>query len=536
VGMGGVGHLAATLFQPSPDGRHIAYVSTKSGAYEVWLWSADGAPDRQLTRLGASIEAMSWAPDSHSLVLAGNRYGAYDIWRIDLPDGAAHRLTQGARYEVYPVFMPDGRDILYVRLDDRWVDHEIVRIDRDGGNPRVIARDENFFDYHYGRAFGYPTISPDGQTVLFRSHRSGWINYWAVGSEGGDPWPIAPEAADQEGATWSPDGASIAFTSNRNGTVALKIVAAAGGAPQTLVEPGMGVCAHPQYSPDGTRLSFTLATPTAPSDLYVVSLGNSAVARLTDSAVGATEALLCRPEKIAYPSFDDETIHAYLYRPEAAGLPANGAGVMFIHGGPTSQFTDTHQPQVQFLVSRGYTVLLPNPRGSSGYGRRFEDLNNGDWGHGDLQDVIAGAEALRGLDDVDRDRLAIMGTSYGGIMSMAAVAFAPGVFQAAVPMSGYGDFVHMKAEQELRHIKLLEYEFGTIEENEAVYRRCSPIFNVADATTPCLLIHGTGRYPQSAASREFALALEREYKTFAYRTYPGETYYVAGTANVRQML
>jgi dipeptidyl aminopeptidase/acylaminoacyl peptidase len=180
--------------------------------------------------------------------------------------------------------------------------------------------------------------------------------------------------------------------------------------------------------------------------------------------------------------------------------------------------------------------LLPNPRGSSGYGRRFEDLNNGDWGHGDRQDVIAGTELLRGLDDVDRDRLAIMGTSYGGIMSMAAVAFAPGVFQAAVPMSGYGDFVHMKAEQELRHIKLLEYEFGPIDANEAIYRRCSPIFNVAGATTPCLVIHGTGRYPQSAASREFALALEREYKTFSYRTYPDETYYVAGTANVRQML
>jgi dipeptidyl aminopeptidase/acylaminoacyl peptidase len=536
VGMGGVGHLAATLFQPSPDGRHIAYVSTKSGAYEVWLWSADGAPERQLTRLGASIEAMSWAPDGRSLALAGNRSGAYDICRIDLPDGAPHRLTRDARYEVYPIFTPDGREILYVRLDERWVDHEIVRIDRDGGNPRVILRDENFFDYHYGRTFGYPTISPDGQTVLFRSHRSGWINYWAVGIDGGEPWPIAPDAADQEDAAWSPDGQSIVFTSNRNGTLDLKIVAATGGEPQTLIAPEMGVCAHPQWSPDGARISFTLASPTAPGDLCVFSVADGAVARLTDSGVGATEARLCRPEKIAYPSFDDETIHAYLYRPTAAGLPANGGGVMFIHGGPTSQFMDTYQPQVQFLVSRGYTVLLPNPRGSSGYGRRFEDLNNGDWGRGDLQDVIAGAELLRGLDDVDRDRLAIMGTSYGGIMSMAAVAFAPGVFQAAVPMSGYGDFVHMKSEQELRHIKLLEYEFGPLAANEAVYRRCSPIFKVADATTPCLVIHGTGRYPQSAASRDFALALEREYKTFAYRTYPDETYYVAGTANVRRML
>jgi dipeptidyl aminopeptidase/acylaminoacyl peptidase len=121
-------------------------------------------------------------------------------------------------------------------------------------------------------------------------------------------------------------------------------------------------------------------------------------------------------------------------------------------------------------------------------------------------------------------------------MSMAAVSFAPGSFQAAIPMSGYGDFLHMKAEQELRHIKLLEYEFGPLEGNEEVYRRCSPLFEVHRVTTPCFVIHGAGRYPQSAAGKEFALALEREYKTFKYKTYPNETYYVASPANVRQML
>ena len=132
--------------------------------------------------------------------------------------------------------------------------------------------------------------------------------------------------------------------------------------------------------------------------------------------------------------------------------------------------------------------------------------------------------------------MAITGVSYGGIMSMAAVSFAPGYFQASIPASGYGDFVHMKAEQELRHIKLLEYEFGTLEAHADVYRKCSSILMVHQATTPCFLIHGVGKYPHSAASREFALALEREYKTFAYKTYPGETYYVASPANVRQML
>jgi dipeptidyl aminopeptidase/acylaminoacyl peptidase len=536
VGLGSVGHLAAFLFAPSPDGRFIAYVSQKSGAYEVWLWSADGEPDRQLTRLGSAIESLAWAPDSSALVISANRYGAYDVYRVDVPGGETHRLTDDPRYEVYATFTADGKDILYVRLDDRWVDHEIVRIGRDGSNPRVIATDENFFDYHYGRTFGYPTASPDGKLVFFRSHRSGWINYWVVPPDGGEARPLAPQDADQEGGAWSPDGAWFAYTSNDNGTVDLRIVPSAGSEPRILVAPELGVCSHPQWSPDGTRISFLLATPTSPADLHMVDVDTGAVRRLTDSSVGATARMLVTPEKIAYASFDGETIHAYLYRPRSIGVPANGAGIVFVHGGPTSQFMDTFQPQVQFFVQRGYTMLLPNPRGSSGYGRRFEDLNNRDWGHGDLQDVIFGAEELKKLDDVDPGKLGITGTSYGGIMSMAAVAFAPGYFQAAIPMSGYGDFLHMREEQELRHIKLLEYEFGPLEGNEDIYRRCSPIFQVAQATTPCFVIHGVGKYPQSAAGKEFALALEREYKTFSYKTYPGETYYVASRPNVRQML
>ena len=536
VGMGSVGHLASFMYAPSADGKHIAYVSQKSGAYEVWLWSADGEPDRQVTRLGGVIESLAWSPDDSAVVISANRYGVYDIYRVDVPDGGTHRLTSHANYEVYPTFTADGMDILFTRLDQRWVDHEIVRMGRDGSDQRVVGTDENFFDYHYGRTFGYPTASPDGKWVFFRSHRSGWINYWAITPDGGEPRQLAPQQADQEGGAWSGDGQWFAYTSNTNGTTDIRIVPASGGEPRVLVAPEVGVCAHPQWSPDGRTISFTLATPTSPADLHVVDVESGEVRRLTNSALGGTAKMLAAPEKVSYASFDGETIHAYLYRPKSIGVEANGAGVVFVHGGPTSQFMDTLQPHVQFFAQRGYTVILPNPRGSSGYGRRFEDLNNADWGHGDLQDVIYAAEELKKLGDVDPGKMGITGTSYGGIMSMAAVSFAPGYFQASIPMSGYGDFVHMKGEQELRHVKLLEFEFGTLEENRDVYLRCSPLYKVADATTPCFVVHGTGVYPQSAAGKDFVLALEREYKIFKYKTYPGETYYVASTPNVRQML
>ncbi|NNM31839.1 MAG: S9 family peptidase [Gemmatimonadetes bacterium] len=210
---------------------------------------------------------------------------------------------------------------------------------------------------------------------------------------------------------------------------------------------------------------------------------------------------------------------------------------MWIHGGPTSQFNDTFQQHVQFFADRGYAVLLPNIRGSSGYGKAFEDANNGCWGHCDLEDVLAGAEYLKALPYVDPDRIGITGTSYGGIMSMNAATFAPGAFQASIAASGYADWVHFyRAENELRHVKLLEYELGPFETSEQVWAASSSINAVSEVATPMFLLHGQGLYPGSDQTELFARALENQYKPFRYEVYEGETYYVGGRSNRRQML
>jgi dipeptidyl aminopeptidase/acylaminoacyl peptidase len=250
---------------------------------------------------------------------------------------------------------------------------------------------------------------------------------------------------------------------------------------------------------------------------------------------GGAERRLIAPEKIAYKSFDGLTINAYLYKPPHLKQDEKVPGILWIHGGPTSQFSDAYTANMQFFAQQGYAVLAPNIRGSSGYGRHFEDLNDGDWGHDDLKDVIAGVEYLKRLEYVNPSAMGITGTSYGGCMSMSAVGFAPGVFQAAIPASGYADWVAMYDEQELRHVKLLEYEFGPIETHKHIYQKCSPLYAVKQATTPTLVIHGEGGLPRSAASSDFVKAMEKEYKTVRYKTYPNEGYYVGSLANTRKM-
>jgi dipeptidyl aminopeptidase/acylaminoacyl peptidase len=192
----------------------------------------------------------------------------------------------------------------------------------------------------------------------------------------------------------------------------------------------------------------------------------------------------------------------------------------------------------------GYTVLAPNIRGSSGYGKAFEDANNPCWTRCDLRDVVAGAAFLRRQPGVDPARIGITGNSYGGIMTMAAVAREPDVFQAAAPQSGYADWLSfMEYNNELQHTKLLAWEWGPWPDSAAVYRRNSSIFEAHRVTAPVFVIQGEGRLPAwrpnvmpIPASQEYVHALERLNKVVHYKVYPGETYYVTGRENSRQVL
>jgi dipeptidyl aminopeptidase/acylaminoacyl peptidase len=536
--------VATGLVRLSPAGDRLAYLSDKGGNPEIWLWDLKNGSERRLTNLGSRINALSWSPDGRSIALSALRYGQFDVWTVEIASGAVVRVTSDPRYETYPAWTPDGRSLLYLRADDRWADHEVMIVPATGGEGRVIATDKDMFDYGTigtRSKFGYPLISPDGKSVLFKSHRSGWINYWVVDLAGGVPRPLLGESADQSDARWSPDGKWVALASLSNGTQHLKVVAATGGVARTLTTHPLGVAGSPEWSIDGSRLAYTLATPTRPQDLYLVPATGGVAKRLTISVDAAIEQTLIVPEKVTYRS-DEFTISGYLYQPPAAS--GRVPGIMYIHGGPTSQFSDTYLPQAQFLARMGYVVLAPNIRGSSGYGKAFEDANNPCWTHCDLRDVVAGVELLKTMSSVDPTRMGITGNSYGGIMSMGAVAHAPGVFQAAVPQSGYANWISFQDyNTELQHTKLNAYEWGSYPDSAHVYRRNSAIFSAHRVTTPVLLIQGEGVgqswrpgvYPITA-SLEFAHALDRLNKVVMLKTYPGESYYVTGRENSRQVL
>ncbi len=510
----------------SSDGKWMGYVAGSGRAQDLWLWSVADRRARRLTHLGAWISSWSWAPDGRRIAFAAALRGNPDIYTVDVPNGDVQRLSGDSQYDVYPTWTPDGRTIVFVRLNESWVDHDVIAMNAaDGSGSRVIVRDTDFFDYRRGQEFGPAQVSPRGDLVLFRSHRSGWLNWWLVPMEGGEPRPLAPEPADQNAqkpfrgyAQWSPDGGTVAYTSNLNGTGVLRIIGVDGGEPRTLVAPEVGVVANHTWSPDGRSIAYTLDTPRHPTDLFVVGVNDGKVSRLTRSVADSSlHDALFASEKVSYPSSDGLTIHAYLFRPASPPPPNGHPAIVWIHGGPTSQFDDSWRRQWEshYFVKHGYAVLLPNVRGSSGYGLDFEKLSENCWGRCDMEDVVAGVEFLRTLPEVNADRVAATGTSYGGFMSMAASVFAPGVFRAAVPTrSGYGDWLWAVEEYFAEaEIKLLEFELGPLDTSREVYRRSSPSFYAAEVDTPLLVI-GT---KENRPMRRFVDEVARYYKPVRYR-------------------
>ena len=225
------------------------------------------------------------------------------------------------------------------------------------------------------------------------------------------------------------------------------------------------------------------------------------------------------PERVVYSSSDGLEIPAFIYKPEKS----NQAGIVYVHGGPTGQSMFEWDLLVQFLVAKGYTVIAPNYRGSTGYGVNFEHKNFGDWGGGDTQDCISSAIYLRQIG-VDPARIAIMGGSYGGYMTVCALSRDP-EYHFACGISKFGDSnLYSSWAQCSRELRLYtEIFLGRPRENRKAYLSGSPIHNVENVQKPVLILHGLlDDIVPPEASEEWVEALKRHGKTFEYKTYAGE--------------
>lgn len=280
---------------------------------------------------------------------------------------------------------------------------------------------------------------------------------------------------------------------NADASTELSIIDTTTGALLELPDYPAGDLRGVNFSDDESVLVFYVNSDTSPSNLYAWKVGSEDITRLSDTLSPAINPEhLVASEVIRFPSFDELAIPSLLYQPHQASAEQQVPAIIFIHGGPGGQTRKGYNPLVQHLVNHGYAMLGVNNRGSSGYGKTFYHLDDRKHGEADLQDIVYAKKYLQSLPWVDADKIVVMGGSYGGYLTMAALAFTD-EFDAGINIFGVTNWVRT-----LESIppwwasfrKSLYDELGDPAEDRQRLERISPLFHADQVQVPVLIVQG----------------------------------------------
>jgi dipeptidyl aminopeptidase/acylaminoacyl peptidase len=568
----------------SPDGKSIAFISNLSGRNNLWLVPAEGGWPVQLTVSDQRQTAPAWSPDGKWIAYQSDYDGdeQWDIFLVSPKTGKVVNLTQTREIaELNPTWSPDGRYLAYevkpktsaayeIDIYDmvlREVKHLTTSTPQDKRNMIPIwskdgayivytqeqakGTDSNIFIVHV--ATGKSTlltphesehlyfandVSPDGQRVLLSSNAAnGFENIATLEIATKKITWLTKDKWEIRGGEFSPDGKHITFSANVDGNEDIYLHDVATGKstvlqiPKGVNEPAGG---HSAFTKDGSRLLYFHNGPTAPGDLWVYTIATGKSHQVTHSLVaGVRSQDMVEPYLVHYPSRDGKwTISAFLYVPFNMARNGQNAAIVYIHGGPTAQSMNSFNRFVQFAANQGYMVLAPNYRGSTGYGKEFQQANLFDMGGGDLQDVLAGVDWIKQTGHLDPKKIAVMGGSYGGYLSMMAVTKAPDVWAAGVPIV---PFVNWFTEIEHEDPVLQQSDLATMGDvvtNKALYEDRSPINFIDQIKAPLLLLAG-GHDPRCPKSetQQVVDAIKKRGGTVEAKVYENEGHGFARVEN-----
>jgi len=499
-----------------PNPRRDTFVFAKDvGGSEFWQLYAFDLATRTTTLLtdGKSRnENPVWSHDGAQLAYSSTvRNGTdTDVWVMNPASGEKKAVvTDGGNWTATD-FSPDGRQLLvqqFVSINEvhpgvvDLASGKLTRFPVDGGKA----------------AFGAFRFAPDGSGVYFTSDEGSefvGLRFHDFASK-----KIVPLSAsipwDVEEFALSADGRRIAFVSNEDGFGVLHVLD--GATRKELPLPALpalpalprGVIAGVEFSPDGRRVAFAVNSATSPSDVYTLDLADGGVARWTESEVGGLDAsTFAAPSLVRFPSFDKDrgkprTIPALYYRP-AAAKSRNGKFpvVIQIHGGPESQARPVFSADIQFLVDQlGIAVLVPNVRGSAGYGKTYLKLDNGYKREDSVKDIGALLDWIGRQPELDAARVAVQGGSYGGYMALASMTHYDARLRAGVDVVGISNFVTFLGNTESYRRDLRRAEYGDERDGKmkAFLEKISPTTNARSITIPLFVAAGANdpRVPAS---------------------------------------
>ena len=305
-------------------------------------------------------------------------------------------------------------------------------------------------------------------------------------------------------ARLSPDGETLLVVTDDDGASRLAIHDADGAFRREVALPAGYVggvadfLAVPRWSPDGTGLALTWTDPATPADVVLVDAGRGRAATVASSRAQLEGLDLVAPTSHGVPTPDGETVPCFVYAPAAP----SGSSVVIVHGGPEGQSVRSFSASVQSLVGEGHTVLVPNVRGSVGYGKRWYSLDDVERRLDSVADLAALHAYLPRLG-LDPARAALWGGSYGGYMVLAGLAFQPELWAGGVDIVGISSLVTFLENTSPYRRAHREREYGSLERDRAFLERASPLNRIGDVRAPLFVIHGANdpRVPLSEAEQ-----------------------------------
>ena len=388
--------------------------------------------------------------------------------------------------------------------------HHLLELDLTTGHARRLDPPDRPARYHSA------TYTPDGGHVLVVTDLdSDRTNLMRLDLATGQWETVIGPLYDLEHFALSPDGRVIAFTLNQDGFSRLELLEVERGVARpgpTLPDGVLGFLDERiAFAPDSTALAFSYATPRSAANVYYwewagMGQGVRPLTQMPHGGIPATS--FVDAELIRYPTFDDRLIPAWLYRPREAERPL--PVVVVVHGGPESQARPGFDFMVQYLVNRGYAVLAPNVRGSTGYGNAYSHLDDVERRLDSVSDLAYAARWLAQQPEFDGGRIAVQGGSYGGYMVLAALTFHPDLWAAGVDIVGIANFVTFLENTSDYRRQHRESEYGRLVADRELLERVSPINHIERLTAPLLVIHGANdpRVPLSEAQQLVARLAE----------------------------
>lgn len=521
----------------SPDGTRVAYISNVSGSPQIWVIPVGGGAPVQVTRLPDPVQSVVWSPkadwiayevapggglnvqvyvarpdgsgakmvtaggdvnnrlygwsrDGRWLGIGTNRFNPteMDAFLVDPASDKSRPVGSGKGLDTITDVSPDGRFALISRLASRG-DNNLVLVNLDSGAETLLT------PHKPPASFGWGEFSADGRRVFVMSDVAtdltsfGTIELDAAGKPG--PFKVLVKRSDAEadGAALSDDGARAALRWNAAGRSEIALLDTATGKASAGPKLPGDVIGDPAFSKDGRKLALTLISAAAPTDIWVTDVASGKATQLTRSPHdGVDLASLVRPTLITYKAEDGLPLSGWLYRPPGAKGP--GPLVFIYHGGPEGQSRPTLSTDVQALAARGISVFLPNVRGSTGFGKRFLNLDNGPLRVNGVKDIKASTDALVAMGVADPKRLGIMGGSYGGYMVMAGITEYPDMFAAAADLFGVVNFETFFAHTQPWMAAISTVEYGDPATQADMLKSLSPIHKLDRIKTPLIVLHG----------------------------------------------